>query len=105
MRIERTAHRLLELEGKSLGGELFTATVDEAVAAIHKAENIALGLEPAPPPRPKKQLATPFSMRLEPEMKEDLQRFAQEDRRSLSNFVETELRRLVAERKQREKRK
>ena len=41
----------------------------------------------------------PFSMRLDPELKAELQKLADGDNRSLTNFIETELRRIVAERK------
>lgn len=41
----------------------------------------------------------PFSMRLDPELKAALQEMADEENRSLTNFVETQLRKIVAERK------
>jgi len=41
----------------------------------------------------------PFSMRLDEALKADLQKLADAENRSLTNFIETELRRLVAERK------
>lgn len=45
-RVERLAHRLLALAGKRIAGELFSATLDEAKAAIERAERIAAGIEP-----------------------------------------------------------
>jgi len=41
----------------------------------------------------------PFSMRLEPDLKDELQKLADAENRSLTNFIETELRKLVAARK------
>jgi predicted transcriptional regulator len=41
----------------------------------------------------------PFSMRLDEGLKADLQKLADAENRSLTNFIETELRKLVAERK------
>jgi predicted transcriptional regulator len=41
----------------------------------------------------------PFSMRLDDELKADLQKLADAENRSLTNFVETALRRIVAEHK------
>ena len=41
----------------------------------------------------------PFSMRLDAELKAELQKLADADNRSLTNFIETELRRIVADRK------
>jgi len=43
----------------------------------------------------------PFSMRLDEELKAELQRLAEEENRSLTNFVETVLRKLVAEKAKR----
>jgi len=43
--IERTAHRLLKLSGKHIRGEWFKATLQEAIAAIERAESIANGNE------------------------------------------------------------
>jgi len=45
----------------------------------------------------------PFSMRLEPELKAALQRLAEADNRSLTNYVETILRQHVAESQKRGK--
>jgi predicted transcriptional regulator len=39
----------------------------------------------------------PFSMRLDPELKAALQKLADKENRSLTNYVETQLRRIVAE--------
>lgn len=55
LQVEQVAHRLLELAGKRVREELFSATIEECIAAIERAERIVRGLEPAPPPRPKKQ--------------------------------------------------
>jgi len=41
----------------------------------------------------------PFSMRLDPDLKDELQKLADADHRSLTNFIETELRKLVAAKK------
>jgi predicted transcriptional regulator len=41
----------------------------------------------------------PFSMRLDADMKAELQKLADADNRSLTNFIETELRRIIAERR------
>jgi predicted transcriptional regulator len=41
----------------------------------------------------------PFSMRLDEGLKAELQKLADAENRSLTNFIETELRRLVADRK------
>jgi predicted transcriptional regulator len=41
----------------------------------------------------------PFSMRLDAEMKAELQKLADSENRSLTNFIETELRRIIAERR------
>ena len=38
----------------------------------------------------------PFSMRLDPELKESLEALAKRENRSLTNFVETRLREIVA---------
>ena len=45
-RVERTAHRILRVAGKHIKGEWFTASLDECVAAIERAERIVAGLEP-----------------------------------------------------------
>jgi predicted transcriptional regulator len=41
----------------------------------------------------------PFSMRLDQALKADLQKLADAENRSLTNLIETQLRKLVAERK------
>jgi len=41
----------------------------------------------------------PFSMRLEPDLKAELQKLADAENRSLTNFIETELRKLVTAKK------
>lgn len=41
----------------------------------------------------------PFSMRLDADLKRDLQSLAEAENRSLTNFIETELRKIVGERK------
>lgn len=41
----------------------------------------------------------PFSMRLDPELKAALQEMADQEHRSLTNFVESQLRKIVADRK------
>ncbi len=46
--VERLAHRLLELADKRISGDWFTASIEEAAAAIGRAERIADGLEPEP---------------------------------------------------------
>lgn len=46
----------------------------------------------------------PFSMRLDPELKEELQRLADADNRSLTNYVENWLRQHVAEAKRKSSR-
>lgn len=56
LKVEQIAHRLLELAGKRVRDELFSATVEECIAAIERAERVVLGLEPAPPARPKKKI-------------------------------------------------
>jgi len=43
--------------------------------------------------------ALPFSMRFDPDLKADLQRLADAENRSLSNFIETRLRQIVADSK------
>jgi predicted HicB family RNase H-like nuclease len=43
--------------------------------------------------------SAPFSMRMDEDLKEELQVYADEENRSLTNFIETELRRAVAQRK------
>ena len=48
-RVERAAHRLLDLAGRRIKGELFQATLEEAIAAIERAERIVAGSEPLPP--------------------------------------------------------
>jgi len=45
------------------------------------------------------QKTAPFSMRLEPDLKAQLQRLAEQEYRSLTNYVETVLRKHVAEQK------
>ena len=66
-RVEKMAHRLLELAGKRIGkaprDEWFHATLDEACAAIERAERIAAGLEPEPP-LPERPVGELFNMRL-----------------------------------------
>lgn len=54
-KVEQMAHRLLTLEGKHLEGEWFSVSLDEARAAIARAERIIDGHEPAPvePVRPR----------------------------------------------------
>ena len=47
----------------------------------------------------------PFSIRFEAELKAALQRFADKDRRSLTNYIEAVLHEHVEERERREKRK
>lgn len=89
-RIERSAHRLLRLAGKRVRGEWFSATVAEAIDAIERAERIAEGLELAldarPLSKPKPVEKTPF--RLSYETLAELQRLADADRRSLTNYIE-----------------
>ncbi len=41
------------------------------------------------------QRTTPFSMRLPPELKEELQKLADKENRSLTNYIETKLREIV----------
>lgn len=43
--------------------------------------------------------SAPFSMRMDEDLKADLERYAAEENRSLTNFIETELQRAVAQRK------
>lgn len=43
--IEQSAHRLLALAKRRVSGELFRASLDDAVEAIERAERIANGLE------------------------------------------------------------
>lgn len=43
----------------------------------------------------------PFSMRLDPDLKEELQKMADADRRSLTNFVEVKLWEIVGQGKKR----
>jgi len=38
----------------------------------------------------------PFSMRLDPKLKQELQRLADADKRSLTNFIEVQLAEIVA---------
>lgn len=45
----------------------------------------------------KRKPPMPFSMRLDPALKEALQKLADEENRSLTNYIETQLRRIVAE--------
>ena len=61
-RIERAAHRLLKLAGKHIKGEWFSATVDECIEAIERAERVVAGIDPPIPP----DVAT--SVRLQDEM-------------------------------------
>jgi predicted transcriptional regulator len=44
----------------------------------------------------------PFSMRLPEDLKAALQALADQDNRSLTNFIETELQKIVSERKRRD---
>ena len=60
-RVERAAHRLLAWAGKRISpkGDWFSASLEEAIAAINKAALIADGLEPMPPPAPSVRTKAP----------------------------------------------
>jgi len=45
----------------------------------------------------------PFSMRLDPKLKDELQRLADADHRSLTNYIEMRLREMVEQTKRRAK--
>lgn len=66
-KVEQMAHRLLALDGKHIEGEWFAVSLDEAIAAIARAERIIDGHEPAPvePERPRPALV---SVMVTPEM-------------------------------------
>jgi hypothetical protein len=54
--IERMAHRLLKMSGRHIRGEWFSASLDEIIAAIERAERIAIGAELPPEPQERSQL-------------------------------------------------
>ena len=94
-KVERLAHRILALTGKHIEGELFEATVSQAIDAIDTAIRQHEGLELPLGGKlnkfhwknnPKEWEV--FSLRLDPKLKEKLQSLADADRRSLTNYVE-----------------
>lgn len=94
-RVERLAHRILALHGTHLRGEWFEASLEDALQAIEIAirqaeqEELALGGRLDGRADIETSNHTPvFSMRLSPELKEQLQRIANRERRSLTNLVE-----------------
>lgn len=90
--VETMACRLLRMAGKHVSGEWFEAYPSDAVEAIARAINICAGDEPEPEwPEVKSSSPSPFSMRLDPKLKEGLQRLADKERRTLTNFVESKL--------------
>ncbi len=101
-KIERLAHRVLALHGRHIRGEWFEASLDQAIAAIQTAVRQAEGSElvlvarlgrPDLPPKPNRDL---LSMRLPPDLKAELQKLADKENRTLTNFIETKLREIVA---------
>jgi hypothetical protein len=46
-KIERAAQRLLKLAGKHIENEWFSASLDERIEAIARAERVVAGLEPS----------------------------------------------------------
>lgn len=105
-RIERLAHRLLRLANVPQSGnsEWFDTSLEEAVSAIERAIRIVSGQEAMPDfPRPKSEPSgAPFSMRMDADLKAELQKLALAENRSLTNYVDTVLREHVAEREKRE---
>jgi signal transduction histidine kinase len=103
-RVERLAHRLLALAKLRVGekGEWFSATLPDALAAIDMAISILSGeaIEPVWPKRFTDRVPLKSglcSIRLDPELKADLQAMADDDDRSFSYIVEKLLRNSVSE--------
>lgn len=78
-KVEKTAHRLLTLAGKHIDAEWFSASIDECIEAIERAERIVAGLEPLPPPG-----FISASIRLDAATVEGLKQLAALDDRKLS---------------------
>jgi len=97
--IERIACRILRNEGHTISGEWFAVDVARAIQAVMEAERIVrLGLpEPLVVRRPRKPPRGLLAMRLDEDLKASLQRLADADNRSLTNYIETVLRQHVAE--------
>ena len=97
-RVERLAHRILALAGKRIKGEWFSATAEEAVAAIERAIAMAEGLEPVPePPAHKTTPVTP--VRIPADLKEQIEKIAAVETRTLSGAIIALLTEAVAARK------
>jgi len=92
---ELIAVRLLRLTGTRVSGEWFSVGTDVAIAAVQRALRIHEGIEPPPDfsvLRAKTPLGPVLSMRLDPELKERLKELAARENRSLTNYIETQLR-------------
>jgi hypothetical protein len=81
-KIEKTAHRLLKLAGKHVEYEWFSASLDECIEAIARAERIVAGLEPDLPPA-----SRAVSFRLDDAKYEELQALAKADHHKLGTYV------------------
>lgn len=101
-RVEQLAHRLLELAGKRVRDELFSATVEECVAAIERAERIVCGLEPPPPQREKRPTK---QFRFDPELLAELDAWLERRpyKTTRAAFIEVAVRELLASEKRKEK--
>lgn len=100
-RIERVAHRVLALHGRHIRGEWFEAKLSDAVAAIETAIRQAEGLELplvgrlSRPDMHDKPPREALSIWLPVELKAALQKLADRENRSLTNYIETKLRDVV----------
>jgi hypothetical protein len=81
-KIEATAHRLLKRAGKHIEGEWFSASIDECTEAIARAERIVAGVESDPTPKP-----CSLNFREGDVLRVALQRLADANKRSLSDYV------------------
>lgn len=87
--VERFAHELLA--DRRAAGEWFDVSPSQAEAAIDAAiKMIEQGRE-------RETKTVPFSMRLDPDLKEGLQKLADADRRNLTNFIEVKLREIISD--------
>lgn len=103
--IERVACRLLRNAGHQLSGEWFAVCMEIAVQAVIEAERIVrCGLpEPAVVTRHRQPPSVFHTMRLDEDLKATLQKLADDDNRSLTNYIETVLRQHVADHKRAKK--
>ena len=83
-KIEKTAHRLLKLAGKHIEGEWFSASLDECIEAISRAEAVVAGEAPAPENPDGTMVVT---IRLGPNDVKELRDIAEAEHRKLANYL------------------